>query len=184
MTNQDMDNPERSRTLAPEHDWGAALIAACLALGFAASWGAYELRQRVAQEAGVLSERHDMDAMVSQQRDLGHLLADPRTKLVRLFPADENSPVRLVSVAWNQQSQSGAVFWDDLATAVGQHYQIWLMPASGDGTMIPFGPVLPGRAVYLFSPALPAAPPREMILTPDGQTQTPSNALARGQIAD
>jgi len=157
---------------------------ACLALGFVTSWGAYEMKQRVRQEAGAQTARDNFSWIVSQQTDLGRLLADPKTKLVNLVPSVSGSPVRVASVAWNQQSQLGALFCEDLAGARGKRYQIWLVPQSGVATTVLVGPVDPGRSVFMFSPVKPAQPPSEMILTPEQNTAQPEQVLARGRIAD
>jgi hypothetical protein len=168
---------------SPEH-WGGALVMACLALGFVTSWGAYEMKQRVRQEAGEQTARDNFSMIVSQQSDLGRLLANPATKLVNLIPSESGSRIRVASVAWNQQSQLGALFCEDLADGNGKRYQIWLVPQSGIATTVLIGPVDPGRSVFMFSPVKPAAPPSEMILTPEQNTVQPEQVLARGRIAD
>jgi hypothetical protein len=143
----------------------------------------YEMRTRVAQQVSTAAYRHDLDLLIGQQSDVGRLLADPRTKLVRLLPVGDDSMVGRASVAWNQESQSGAVFCDDL-TIGGEHwYQLWLMPATGRATSVKFGPTQPGCAIYPFISTQPAALPSEMILTPQSQTEQPQNALARGKVA-
>jgi hypothetical protein len=163
----------------PSHDWGSALIAACLALGFAMSWGAYEVRQRLAEEQSAADVRHDLDVLVGQQSDLGHLLADPRTRLARLAPADGGSPVRFADIAWNNETRSGVLFCDGLS--VQQNYQILLVSASGAATAVVLGPTEAGRTVYPISatPGDLAPTPSEILLnTPAGAT------LARGKFAD
>jgi hypothetical protein len=185
MNTDPADSPIRpaARSAQPPDEWGAALIVACLALGFVTSWAVYEMHTRVAQEIGTVNYRHDLDVLIGQQTDLGRMLADPRTKLVRLIPVADDSPLRLISVAWNQQTQTGAVFGDDLADAGERWYQLWLMPQTGQATIIRFGPARRGRAIYPFSSTRPAAPPAEMILTPALQTDQPQNPLARGKVA-
>jgi hypothetical protein len=184
MSIQDFDNGGPMRRRQEPEGWGGALVMACLALGFVTSWASYEMHQRVAQQANESQARHDLDLLWSSQSDLGRLLADPRTKLVQLSPAGIDSPVRVASVAWNQESQSGAVFSEDLGDGSGREYQIWLVPASGAATAVAFGPGEPGRAVYLFRPIGQAARPSEMVLTPKSDADQPENALARGRLAD
>jgi hypothetical protein len=167
----------------PGHEWGSALIVACLALGFAMSWGSYELHQRFAQRDSDVQFRHDLDLLTSQQSDLGELLADPRTKLVRLVPVNGRPQVRLASVAWNDQRQSGAVFCGDLADGGSRRFQVWLLPSSGTPIAISFGPSEAGRAVYPFSSAAHAAFPSQIVLTEWTAEQQPGDAaLARGDV--
>jgi hypothetical protein len=177
MSNQYNNNSPGAR------DWGSALIIACFGLGFAMSWGTYEMRQRVAQEVGAQDARHEVDILNGQQSDLGRLLADPRTILVRLTATEESGAPGLACVAWNQQTQTGAVFCGDLAVGNNQHYLVWLVPSSGAATTAVFGPAQSGRSVYLFSPTSQAAPPVELILTPQTESTSPRQALARGKVA-
>jgi hypothetical protein len=184
MSDQGTTNCQKIPPQPPSDHWGGALVVACLALGFVTSWGAYEVHQRVAQEAGARDARDNMNLIVSQQSDLGRLMADPTTKLINLIPAATGSPVRLASVAWNQQSQRGALFCEDLADGSGKRYQIWLVPQSGSATTVLVGPIEPGRAVFMFSPVRAATEPSEMVLTAEQTGAMPDHVLARGRIVE
>jgi hypothetical protein len=183
MNSEPANDPNRPVVYStqPPDEWGAALIVACLALGFVSSWAVYEMHTRIADQVNAVTYRHDLDMLAGQQSDLGRLLADPRTKLVRLAPVDAS--ISRISVAWNQESQTGAVFSENLADGGGHWYQLWLMPAAGRATIVSFGPTEPGRAVYPISSTQPADPPDEMILTPQNRTDAPHEALARGKVA-
>ena len=136
------------------------------------------MRQRLSQQVGTMNARHDLDLLTGRENDLGRLLADPRTQFVRLTAADDRSPVRFASAAWNQETQTGAVFCGDLAAGSDRHYQVWLVPNSGSATTVLLGPTESGRNIYLFSPARQAARPVELILTDDTRA-----ALARGSFS-
>ena len=115
--------------------------------------------------------RHDLDALDSRDRDLGALMADPRTKLVRLSPVDDlergvHSPVRHASVAWNDARQSGVFFCDGLVPADGSdRYRLWLVPPAGAATGIELARPEPGRTVYPLSPEIRAPAPGVFVLT-------------------
>jgi hypothetical protein len=164
------------------HDWAAALIACCLALGFALSWAAYELRERTTGDRLITQYRHELDMLTSRQSDLGQLLADPRTQLIRLSPVDDlsrgvRSPVRSAAVAWNQGRQMGAVFCDELKQS--EHdYQILFIGASGSSDAVALRPSGREESVYSFNSPQPGASPSQFVLTvADDQA-----ALARGQV--
>jgi hypothetical protein len=151
------------------HDWGTALIVACLVLGVVLAWGHYEVGQRRLAESDIRLYRHDLDALTSRDGDLGNLLADPDTKLVPLETADprEISPLHLAAIAWNDGHQRGALFCDNLAPAGdGREYQLWLIPREGDdaATAVSLSDPEPGQTVYAFSP-MGRASPREFVLT-------------------
>jgi hypothetical protein len=172
----------------PGHNWGTALVVACLALGFMMSWAVYEMRQRVTDEVSMAGFRHDLDSMVAEQADLGRLLADPRTKLVRLVPSEAGSSIHFAAVAWNEERQSGIVFCDDLLAQGRRRYQVWLIPAAGDPTAVAFGPTEPGRAVYPFNATEPAAAPSQIVLTlwrqnaSEDESPDASGSLAAGTV--
>jgi hypothetical protein len=166
----------------PSRDWGAALVVACLVLGFTLSWASYELRQRLTQQADYARFRHDLDILVSQQSDLGQLLADPRTKLVRLETQDDQWPVRDLSVAWNDDRQTGVLFCRMLDTVVGQRLELWLVPGAGPAAPVDVGPAELGRTVYPFSPAGRSVTPREIWLTHWTDSDQPGAALAKGEL--
>jgi hypothetical protein len=178
-----MMSNQSNHNLPGAHDWGSALIIACFGLGFAMSWGTYEMRQRVTQEVGAMDARHELDLVAGQQNDLGRLLADPRTKLVRLTATDDPGALELASVAWNQETQTGAVFCGDLSMGNHQRYQVWLIPSTGAATAAVFGPAESGRSIYPFSPTSQVAPPVELILTSATKSREPGQALARGKVA-
>jgi hypothetical protein len=157
---------------------------ACLALGFVTSWGAYEVHQRVSQEAGATIARDNLSMVSSQQYDLGRLLADPNTKIVNLVPSLQGSPVRVASVAWNQQQQRGYLFCEDLGDGTGKRYQIWIIPQSGDSKTVIIGPIEPGRSVFTFSPPGQTESPSEFILTGEQTAPVPEHVLARGRIVE
>jgi hypothetical protein len=172
-------------TSRPGGDWGTALVFACLAIGFCMSWGTYEMHGRLSETNQARAFRHDLDIVVSRQSDLGWLLSDPRTKLIRLAPVGDHSPVRAASVAWNESMQRGAIFCNDLASNGLRRYQVQLIPASGAGTAISFGPALPGETIYSLIPA-PAdvsVAPAEIVLSEwtGGLAGAP---LARGTVRE
>src|SRR5271154_972126 len=115
------------------HDWGTALVMACLALGFVMSWAVYEYRQRLAQESSVVHIRHDLDILTSQQGDLGQLLADPHTRLVTMSAVDNGWPAAGTMVAWNDARQSGVLFSAVLNGSNGLRFKLWLGAAAGEG---------------------------------------------------
>jgi hypothetical protein len=170
----------------PSGDWGTALVFACFAIGLILSWGTYEMRQRIAQEESTRRFRHDIDAVTSRQRDLGRLLADPRTKLIRLLPTGQNSLPVWAAVAWNDQSQTGALFSDDLFLRGSRRYQLQLVPSSGLATSMLVGPSAPGQTVYFFNPAPGnSASPDQIILNDWNDLQPPGQLgpeLARGKV--
>jgi hypothetical protein len=177
-------NPPVIYRTRPSGDWGTALVFACFALGLITSWGTYEMHQRVAQEEGVRRFRHDVDALVSQQSDLGHLLANPHTKVFRLHAIDASSPVVTAAVAWNNDTQTGAIFCDDLALQGSRRYQIQLIPAAGAPVTALLGPSIPGQTVYLFNPKPGnSASPEQIILCAwDEVFRQSGPALASGSI--
>lgn len=180
----DQTTPPRQR-----NDWATALVAACIGIGFLLSWGTYEMRQRVAQSNAQQQFRHERDAMAGQQMDLGQLLADPGTKLIRLTAAIEQTPPLLVSVAWNDSRQTGALFWRNQPDQVRRRYLVRLISSGGAATAATIGPTEPGRTVYLFSPP-PGniAMPREIVLCDFVEGDAPQGAggaaLASGKIID
>ena len=157
---------------APRHraagDWAAALVVTCLALGLVLGWGKYELDQRSSAESQTAIYRHDLDLLASRDGDLGSLLADPATRIIRLQSLDQRlSPLRLAAVAWNDGRQRGALFCDNLApVSDGEEYQLWLIPEQGptEATAISLSDPEPGETVYPFSP-LGRAAPRRIVLT-------------------
>ena len=162
-------------------DWGVALVVACLVLGFTLSWASYELRQRLNQQADDAQWRHDLDALLSQQSDLGQLLADPATKFVRM-QAEDGGSVGDLSVAWNDDRQSGALFCRMLDTVAGQRLELWLIPLSGQAAPVDVGQAEAGRTVYPFSPIGHSVSPKEFLLTHWSDSDQPGSALAKGEI--
>jgi hypothetical protein len=165
-------------------EWGSALIVACFAVGCMMSWATYEMHQRVGAELAVTHYRHDIDLMAGQQNDLAALLADPRTRLIRLDPVDQLSPLGAATVAWNKDRQRGAVFLGATASNASRRYLLWLVSNGGAKSQTSFGPTQPGQAIYLFTaPPGIAVTPTEIFLTDwtssDAQT---GPSLARGTI--
>ncbi|MGA2230698.1 MAG: hypothetical protein ABSH22_07345 [Tepidisphaeraceae bacterium] len=157
---------------------------ACFAVGCMMSWATYEMHQRIGTEVAVNHYRHDIDLMSGQQNDLAALLADPRTRLIRLDPVDQLSPLGAATVAWNKDRQRGAVFLGATATAASRRYLLWLVSNGGANSQTSFGPTQPGQAIYLFAaPPGIAVAPTEIFLTDwtPGDSQT-GPALARGKI--
>jgi hypothetical protein len=185
-----MDNEQggqdESREYHPEHraqDWSVALVTVCLALGFAISWAGYEVRQRLAQEASVVHFRHDLDMLSSQQSDLGQLLADPRTKLIRMSPVDGAWAVADACVAWNGERQSGILFCRMLNESEGQKFKLWLIPTVGPAAGADIGPAEVGKSVYPFNTIGSAESPARIELTNWTNTDQPSGlTLARGEL--
>jgi hypothetical protein len=181
--------PDQTTPARQGNDWATGLIAACIGVGFLMSWGTYEMRQRVAQWTAEQQFRHERDAMAAMQMDLGQLLADPGTKLIRLTPAIDQTPPLLVSVAWNDSRQTGAIFWRNQPEQVRQRYLVRLISSGGAATAATIGPTEPGRTVYLFSPP-PGniATPREIVLCDYVEGDATQGAggppLASGKIID
>jgi hypothetical protein len=155
---------------------------ACLALGFVMSWGAYELRARLTDQASVTHFRHDLDLLSSHESDVGELLADPRTHFVRLAPTEEHTTIGPVAVAWNDTRQMGVFFCDDQTAGGQRRLQIWLVSPSGSATAADVGTGRPGQTMYTFSPVGRAAPPREIDLTLWSDALQPADLLARGDV--
>jgi len=182
-------NEENHRViLPPSHDWGAALVAACVALGVTLAWANYEVRQRLNQQSDFAQFRHHLDLLVSQQNDLGQLLADPRTRLIRLLPQAGDGNWNDASVAWNDSLQDGALFCRISDGSAGQRFQIWLVPATGEAAGADLGLAAAGRTVYPFSPVGKAIVPCEFLVTPwSDSLGAGASVLARGgskQTAD
>jgi len=164
------------------HDWAIPLLTACLALGFALSWAAYEHRLRNTDNALVAQYRHELDILTSRQSDLGQLLADPRTQMIRLSPVDDltrgvRSPVRSAAIAWNQPRQMGAVFCDELRQSEHE-YQILFIGESGSSGAVALRPAGRMQSVYSFGSPQPGASPSQFVLT----VADDQSVLARGQV--
>lgn len=176
------DRADRNNRMARADDWGSALVMACLALGVAMSWGAYELRSRMADQSRVRQFRHDLDLLSSHQSDVGELLADPRTHFVRLFAVDGHESIGPAAVAWNDTRQAGVFFCDDPTAGAQRRLQIWLVSQSGSATSADVGVGQPGQTIYTFSPVGRAAPPSEIDLTLWSEALDPAGLLARGEV--
>jgi len=161
-------------------------VVACLAIGFCLSWGRIELAHRISEKQDVERYRHDLDEIVARQSDLGHLLADPGTRLVRLTAVSDRVPAITATVAWNSENQKGAIFSDDLATEGAHRYGVALVSPSGQ-TTISFGPTEAGKTVYPLSPQpgnVVAAPGEIVLSVFSGDDGGSSSIVAGGKFAD
>jgi hypothetical protein len=135
----------------PSPVWAVILVLACLALGLVGGVVQWERgRADVEQRRAVSMAVHD-SLLQAQREDLGKLLADPQTRMVRLLPSD-GSRVTQAVIAWNPAQQTGFLFCDQLpALDSGVSYEIW---ATRDAEPSPISRIdaRPGLSVYRFRP--------------------------------
>jgi len=181
-------NPHHYPTFEPHtpsrNEWAGPLVVACLALGLVMGWGNYELRYRVRDSQMVSRYRHDLDLVLAEDSKLGILLADPRTKIMRLdgtdVPQGPATPIRDASLAWNNDRQQGALFCSSLAPLPsGQVYQVWLIPSDGTAVPVAINNVQSGQSIYAIEPLGTVQMPVSCVLT----AGAPTSALAEaGQV--
>jgi hypothetical protein len=129
--------------------WAATVVIACLALGFLGSM-VQSLSRELGREQNLANGSKSVaEYAQSLNEDVGKLLADPRTQLVRL-----SSPSLLAadaSIAWNGARHDGALFCDKLPLLPSsQAYEIWAIGRADQGAkMVEVRPA-PGVSVYPF----------------------------------
>jgi hypothetical protein len=181
-----MNGPDEKR---PAYDRGGAypsrpgtLVFACLAIGLLAS-AVQVQRLRIhneQQRATVMATTADLYAGKSQE--LGQLMADSHTQLIRLSSA-ENSPVRGASMAWNAGRRRGALFCDQLPIQnAGQSYEIWAVDAGGSASQMADVKAEPGVSVYPFRSAVGTANANRFEVT-DGPRLPGQGPILSGAVA-
>lgn len=129
--------------------WAVTVIIACLALGFMGSIIQSLGRALGRQQNITNTARTAADYAQSVDEDVGKLLADPQTKLVRL-----TSPSQLTAdaaIAWNEARRDGALFCDKLPLLpASQSYEIWAIGRSDKGAKVVEVRPAPGVSIYPF----------------------------------
>ncbi|HEX4053952.1 MAG TPA: anti-sigma factor [Tepidisphaeraceae bacterium] len=130
--------------------WGAMLVVACLALGFSASAVEYErVWGQGQQQRAELLETADSEA-AGQLEDLGKILADPQTRLIRLTAMDA-SPITNAMIVWNSSRQKGYFLCDQLRMLdAGMTYEVWTRRGSDEPIRIAGIQPKAGQSVYPF----------------------------------
>ncbi|MGD0768827.1 MAG: anti-sigma factor [Tepidisphaeraceae bacterium] len=130
--------------------WAGLLIFACLALGFAGSAVQYERVAATSQRnrAEVLATA---DSRVEGQlEDLGKLLSDPQTRMIRLTGLPGSSVANAV-IAWNGAARRGYLLCDQLPVLdSGSGYELWMLHGGDEAVKIASIVAKAGQSVYLF----------------------------------
>jgi hypothetical protein len=129
--------------------WAATIVIACLALGF---MGAIiqSLGRALGREQNIANQtKSAAEYAQSINEDVGKLLADPQTKLVRLTSASLLSAD--AAIAWNGARHDGALFCDQLPMLpASQPYEIWAIGGADQGAKVVEVRPEPGVSVYPF----------------------------------
>jgi hypothetical protein len=134
------------------------LVLCSLVLGIAMAWGAYERNMRLVTVRQYDVERVHSDILAAHDRDLGQLMADPQTALVKLTPTGA-SQVKAATLAWNNRQERGALFCDGLEPlAEGLKYQVWADPPGGSPTRLGVFLPQPGTDIFALNAAVSLEP--------------------------
>lgn len=130
--------------------WSFTLICACLAVGLLGSivrWEQVRLKNEQGR-AAMLAREAGMSESLSE--DVGKLMADPATQLIRLT-GSELSTVKIATLAWNPRSRSGVLFCDQLPPiGRGQAYQISSVGSNRQSVPLTSLTTAPGTSTYFF----------------------------------
>jgi hypothetical protein len=138
----------------PGVSWVPALVVACAMVGILASDVQIQ-RVRFGNE----QQRVDRLGAAAQlfagrNEELGQLMADSHTQLIRLGPIDGASGIPAASIAWNAARSRGALFCDELPVQdSGRSYGIWAINVGGVAAQLADINVQPGVSVYPFESA-------------------------------
>jgi hypothetical protein len=137
------------RRSAPIGTWAVTVVFACLALGFMGSV-IRSLSNKLGQEQNATNSSRTAEQFAAgMNEDMGRLMADPQTQLVRL--SSGNQLAADASIAWNAQRQDGALFCDSLPVLpASQAYEIWAIDGSDKGAKVVEVRPEPGVSVYPF----------------------------------
>jgi hypothetical protein len=129
--------------------WAVTVIFACLAIGFMGSM-IESLSHHLGQQQKLANQsKTDAEYAQSQSEDVGKLLADPQTQLVRLTSTTLASAN--AAIAWNASRHDGALFCDTLPLLPqAQAYEIWAVSPSDQGAKVVDVRPSPGVSVYPF----------------------------------
>jgi hypothetical protein len=126
------------------------LIFACLALGFAASAVQYERIAATSQRNRAELLATADSRMEGQLEDLGKLLSEPQTRMIRLTGSPGSSVANAV-IAWNAAARRGYLLCDQLPVLdSGSGYELWALHGSDDPVKIATIVAKAGDSVYLF----------------------------------
>jgi len=147
---RDAERPAANAAPPRRSGWAGVLILACLALGFAGSAVQYE---RVA----ATSERNRAEILAAadsrtegQLEDLGKLLSDPQTRMVRMAGLPGSSVANAV-IAWNAGARRGYLLCDQLPVLdSGGGYELWALHGGDEPVKIATIVAKAGDSVYLF----------------------------------
>jgi hypothetical protein len=140
---------EARRNSTPISTWAVSVIFACLALGFLGS-----AIGSLSRELGHEQHQANVSKTAAQfaeglNEDMGKLLADPHTQLVRLSSGALLSAD--AAIAWNGTTHDGALFCDKLPMLDSpQAYEIWAIAGSDQGAKLGEVRPAPGVSVYPF----------------------------------
>ncbi|MGD0387943.1 MAG: anti-sigma factor [Tepidisphaeraceae bacterium] len=155
MTDPIYHGPDVNRAAASaahgrRSNWSGLLVFACLALGFVASAVQYERVAATSQRdrAEILATADSR--MEGQLEDLGKLLSDPQTRMVRLTGSPGSSVANAV-IAWNAAARRGYLLCDQLPVLdSGSGYELWALHGGDDPVKIATIVAKAGDSVYLF----------------------------------
>ncbi len=147
----DLSESLRRSQSSVQSSWALSLVIACLAIGLLGAAVRYEqVRiQNERQRSSSLATAASIAAGNSE--DLGELMADSRTRLVRL---SGEAGITNASLAWNPARPVGALFCDKLpVVAGGAPYEIWGI--GNGGATIHLGDIQPASGVSVYPFPLP-----------------------------
>jgi len=139
----------RGLNATPISTWAVTVIFACLALGFLGS-----IISSLGRELGQQQNQAKVSKTAAQfaeglNEDVGKLLADPHTQLVKLSSGALLSAD--AAIAWNGARHDGALFCDKLPMLDSPlAYEIWAVDGSDQGTKLAEVKPAPGVSVYPF----------------------------------
>jgi hypothetical protein len=139
----------RSAINARISTWAVTVVFACLALGFLGSMVESLSRQLGQQQKLANQSKTNAEYAQSLNEDMGKLLADPQTQLVRLSSPTLSSAN--AAIAWNASRHDGALLCDTLPLLpASQAYEIWAISPSDQGAKVVELRPAPGVSVYPF----------------------------------
>jgi hypothetical protein len=140
----------------PGSTWGAPLFFACLSMGLLAAFISVEW-SRLANEQDLTNSLKTAATLAqSRDEDLGRLLADPNTRVVKLVAGDGSS-IHNASAAWNPRLESGFLFCDQLPVLdAPAKYHVWLIDSDSSAISLGALDAKPGVSVYTFTAERPA----------------------------
>jgi hypothetical protein len=154
----------------PASTWGAPLFFACLSMGLLAAFISVEWSKLANEQDLTNSLKTDATLSQSRDEDLGRLLADPNTHVVKLV-ANDGSSIHNAAVAWNPRLVSGFLFCDQLPVLdAPSKYHVWLIGSDSSAISLGALDAKPGVSVYMFTPEQPVQSALRIEITSgDGQ---------------